>query len=107
MKTMNVIKNSVMVLVFIVTSVPVYAQDKKSGNVRFNIAGDLVSSYIWRGMYQSGAAIQPTLGLQVGRFSLTAWGSADFTGQGHKEADLTAAYSVGGFTLSLADYWWA
>ena len=30
MKTMNVIKNSVMVLVFIVTSVPVYAQDKKS-----------------------------------------------------------------------------
>lgn len=107
MKTMNVIKNSVMVLLFIVTSVPVYAQDKKSGNVRFNIAGDLVSSYIWRGMYQSGASIQPTLGLQVGRFSLTAWGSADFTGQGHKEADLTAAYSVGGFTLSLADYWWA
>lgn len=80
MKTMNVIKNSVMVLVFIVTSVPVYAQDKKSGNVRFNIAGDLVSSYIWRGMYQSGAAIQPTLGLQVGRFSADSLGKCRFYG---------------------------
>lgn len=80
------------------------AQNK---DIRFNVQGDLVSSYIWRGMYQSGAAIQPTLGISVKGFSLTAWGSVDFTGQGHKEADLTAAYSIKGFTVSLADYWWA
>ena len=29
---------------------------------QFNIQGDLVSSYVWRGMYQTGASIQPTLG---------------------------------------------
>lgn len=89
---------------WIATNTCVQAQEK---GVSFNVQGNLVSSYVWRGMYQSGAAIQPTLGLSAGGFSLTAWGSVDFTGQGHKEADLTAAYSVKGFTISLADYWWA
>lgn len=28
----------------------------------FTVQGDLVSSYVWRGMYQTGASIQPTLG---------------------------------------------
>ena len=26
----------------------------------FTVQGDLVSSYVWRGMYQTGASIQPT-----------------------------------------------
>lgn len=73
----------------------------------FNVQGDLVSSYVWRGMYQSGAAVQPTLGFSVAGFSLTAWGSVDFNGEGKKEADLTAAYSIAGLTVSLTDYWWA
>ena len=47
---------------------------------QFNVQGDLVSSYVWRGMYQTGASIQPTLGFSVGNFSLTAWGSTDFDG---------------------------
>ena len=39
----------------------------------FTIQGDLVSSYVWRGIYQGGAAsFQPTLGFSVGNFSLTA-----------------------------------
>ena len=81
--------------------------EKKKPSVDFTVQGDLVSSYIWRGMYQSGAAFQPTLGLGVGSFSLTTWGSVDFTGQGHKEADITAAYSFGDFTVSVSDLWWA
>ena len=33
----------------------------------FTIQGDLVSSYVWRGIYQGGAAsFQPTLGFSVG-----------------------------------------
>lgn len=80
------------------------AQDKGAG---FNVQGDIVSSYIWRGMYQSGAAVQPTLGMNIKGFSLTAWGSVDFNGEGKKEADITAAYSFKGLTVSLADYWWA
>ena len=82
-----------------------FAHNNRKAN--FTIQGDVVSSYIWRGMYQSGAAVQPTLGFSYGNFSLTAWGSVDITGEGHKEADITAAYSLGGLTISLADYWWA
>lgn len=82
---------------------------------QFNVQGDLVSSYVWRGMYQTGASIQPTLGFSAGGFSLTAWGSTDFdgtsasAGAAAKEIDLTAAYAFGnsGLTLSVADLWWA
>ena len=82
---------------------------------QFNVQGDLVSSYIWRGMYQTGVSIQPTLGFQAGGFSLTAWGSSDFDGTSSaagvaaKEIDLTAAYTFGetGLTVSVADLWWA
>lgn len=80
----------------------------------FTVQGDLVSSYVWRGMYQTGASIQPTLGFTIGGFSLTAWGSTDFDGcqasegRANKEIDLTCAYAFGstGLTLSVADLWW-
>lgn len=83
--------------------------------LNFNVSADLVSTYIWRGMYQTGASIQPTLGFTIQGFSLTAWGSTDFDGSSSsegaaaKEIDLTVAYSFGnsGLTLSVADLWWA
>lgn len=82
---------------------------------QFTVQGDLVSSYVWRGMYQTGASFQPTLGFGIGGFSLTAWGSTDFDGYraseglANKEIDLTAAYTFGetGLTVSVADLWWA
>lgn len=88
----------------------------------FTVQGDFVSSYVWRGMYQTGFSVQPTLGFNVGNFSLTAWGSTDLDGVSSvsiademgttypgKEFDLTAAYKFGeaGPTLSVTDYWWA
>ena len=46
----------------------------------FTIQGDFVSSYVWRGIYQGGAAsFQPTLGFSAGNFSLTAWGSTSLS----------------------------
>ena len=80
----------------------------------FTIQGDLVSSYVWRGFYQTGVSFQPTLGFGVGDFSLTAWGSTDFDGASSgegaaaKEIDLTAAYAFGesGLTFSVASLWW-
>lgn len=76
----------------------------------FKVQGDLVSSYVWRGFYQTGVSFQPTLGFGIGGFSLTAWGSTDFDGtsssdgEAAKEIDLTAAYTFGdsGLTLSAA-----
>ena len=48
----------------------------------FTIQGDFVSSYVWRGIYQGGAAsFQPTLGFSAGNFSLTAWGSTSLVKQ--------------------------
>ena len=90
------------------------AQDDESG-ATFNVQGDLVSSYIWRGMYQTGASFQPAFSFGIAGFSLTAWGSTDFDGYqaseglANKEIDLTAAYTFGnsGLTLSVADLWWA
>lgn len=34
----------------------------------FTVQGDLVSSYVWRGVYQTGASFQPTLGFSIGDF---------------------------------------
>ena len=90
--------------------------NKASAQVRFNVQGDLVSSYVWRGMYQTGASIQPTLSFSVENLSLTAWGSTDFDGyrngnipSANKELDLTLAYTFPklGLTVSVADMWWA
>lgn len=94
----------IIVFLFIATFL-CKAQDRNS--FKINTQGDVVSSYIWRGMYQSGAAVQPTLSIDSKHFSLTAWGSADITGQGHKETDITASYSIKRITLFLSDYWWA
>lgn len=102
----------------VASSTMVKAQDDDN-SLKFNASADVVSSYIWRGMYQTGASVQPTLGLSVGGFSFTAWGSTDFDGnvstaykdgiaRASKEIDLTAAYTFGnsGLTISIADLWW-
>ena len=34
----------------------------------FKVQGDLVSSYVWRGFYQTGVSFQPTLGFGIGAF---------------------------------------
>ena len=74
----------------------------------FTIQGDLVSSYVWRGFYQTGVSFQPTLGFGVGDFSLTAWGSTDFdgvsSGEGAaaKEIDLKSHETAHHFEAGLA-----
>lgn len=69
---------------------------------------DLVSSYIWRGVYQTGPAIQPSLALSYAGLSLTAWGSTDFDFDSPgKEFDLTLGYSYKGLSLAVTDYWWS
>ena len=60
------------------------------------------------GVYQigSGASVQPSLGLAYKGFSIGAWGSTSLR-EGFKELDLSAGYSVGGFSVGVTDYWWA
>ncbi|MCP9610698.1 hypothetical protein [Coprobacter tertius] len=93
-------------LCFCVSASATEIETEDNKGVNFNVAGDIVSSYVWRGQYQTGSSFQPTLGINVSGFSLTAWGSVDFTGKGAKEVDLTASYSIAGVTIGITDYWW-
>jgi Bacterial protein of unknown function (Gcw_chp). len=78
----------------------------KAQEVEFSLGADIVSSYVWRGAYQTSAAIQPAMGLSVSGFTLSAWGSVPFTG-GVKEVDFTASYEIAGLLFAINNYWWA
>ena len=69
--------------------------------VKFSGGTDLVSTYVWRGVRESGPAFQPSLTMSAGNFSATAWGSVDFD-SAYKEMDLTLAYALGPVTLSAS-----
>ncbi len=78
----------------------------KKSKVEFSTGADLVSSYVWRGTYCAGAAIQPGVSMSAGGFTLGAWGSADFL-DACLEMDLYAAYEFGfGLSLGLTDYYY-
>jgi hypothetical protein len=85
------------------------AQTGLVSKIDADLYGDAVSSYVWRGIKQTGFSIQPSLTFSLGDFSLGAWGSTDFNegaDQGFKEVDFTASYSVSDFTIAVTDYWW-
>lgn len=90
-------------LLGLLLSMSIFAQEE----AKFEItpSADLVSSYVWHGVYQAGVSIQPSLTLSYGGLSLTAWGSTDFSTIG-KEFDLTLGYEIGGFNIAFTDYWW-
>ena len=69
----NLLEKAVIFAVAGIMALSVEAQEEKG--VQFTVSGDFVSSYVWRGIYQGAqACVQPTLGLGLGGFSLTAWG---------------------------------
>lgn len=86
-------------------AVDVCAQEPQRG-VKISGGADIVSGYVWRGVWESGACIQPVMTLSAGNFSATAWGSVDFAATSYKEMDLTLAYALGPVTFSLADLYW-
>ena len=76
--------------------------DKK---LTVEVGADLVSTYVWRGMYQTGASIQPALSLSAYCVTIGAWGSTDFSTYA-KEVDFLLSYRVKGFSAGIAGYWW-
>lgn len=97
------LKTIIWTLTAVVAGLDLTAQQLK--HTQFSVSGDIVSSYVWRGAYNAGASIQPSLSVSRGGFSFTAWGSKEISGP-HKEIDLTAAYRFGKFGVVLTDYWW-
>lgn len=74
-------------------------------NVEVQVGTDFVSGYIWRGQNLGGASIQPSISLNYKGFSFEAWGSIGLSKDDGKELDLTIGYHVGGFRISVTDYW--
>ena len=72
-----------------------------------HIKGDIVSSYIWRGMDLGHVSVQPELSVGWKGLSLTAWGSVGLTHfkDDAREIDLTLAYETGGLSFGIVDYW--
>lgn len=83
------------------------AQEKEERSSPFDVGGDLVSSYIWRGTkYGTGPAIQPYLSFSVGGFEIGGWGNYCFTSNEGAEADIYASYSFDfGLSIGLTDYY--
>lgn len=77
-------------------------------NIETTISGDVVSSYIWRGLDAGSISLQPTLGIAYKGLSLTAWGSYGLTDPDDtKEFDLTLGYTIGGLNIGVTDYWFS
>ena len=76
--------------------------------IETSISGDVVSSYIWRGLDAGSVALQPTLGVGYKGLSLTAWGSYGLSNKDDtKEFDLTLGYTIGGLNIGVTDYWFS
>ncbi len=61
---------------------------------------DLVSKYMWRGMKNGNAAVQPYMGFQIENLTFTAWGSTEFKRK-NNEIDLIVEYEHRNWTFSL------
>lgn len=92
-------------LCLIISSVRIQAQEAQ--DAPFNVGGDLVSSYLWRGTkFGTGPAIQPYLELSLGNFAAGGWGSYCFTTNEAAEADLYLSYGFDfGLHIGFTDYY--
>jgi len=92
----------ILLVMGLVAGVTTHAQDK----IETTVCADVVNQYIWRGQDLGNVSVQPTLGIGIKGFSLSAWGSVGLSNPADtKEFDLTASYSVGGFNIGITDYW--
>lgn len=58
---------------------------------QFFIEADFVSKYMWRGLKCGNAAVQPTIGMELGGLTLSAWGSTQFKDK-NNEVNFTLTY---------------
>ena len=75
----------------------------RAQDVSISAGADIVSSYIWRGLYVGPASAQPSISLLAGDFKLGIWGSSSFEGT-WREFDLYVGYAMGNFSILVTDY---
>ena len=101
--TILTVTTAIMILTATLTA---NGQDENTDSkLTIDVEADLVSSYVWRGMYQTGASIQPTLSISAYGITIGAWGSTDFS-TFSKELDFYLSYQFKGLSVTISDYWW-
>jgi hypothetical protein len=108
MKTKLLSKKMIVLLMTVLLTVSLYAQEEEKKSP-FSLGADVVSSYVWRGSkIGTGPNIQPWLKFSTGGFTLGAWGSSSFHFDTDvAEMDLYTSYTFGfGLTLGLTDYYY-
>ena len=108
MKTALLSKNMFVLLMTLLISVSLYAQEEEKKSP-FSLGADVVSSYVWRGSkIGTGPNIQPWMKFSAGGFTLGAWGSSSFHFDTDvAEMDLYTSYTFGfGLTVGLTDYYY-
>ena len=102
------VKLAIAMAAFVAATVSSITEAKAQSEVEVDLGADLVSGYVWRGVYQagSGVSIQPSLGMSYKGLRIGAWGSTSLR-EGFKELDVTIGYEIGGFSVGVTDYWWA
>lgn len=106
MKLLRIRKTQFVILTIIFVGIcNIKAQEKV---VQFDVGADLVSNYIWRGSkFGTGPAIQPSVSLSAGAFTLGTWGSFGVTDNEAPEADLYFSYDFDfGLSLGMTDYYY-
>lgn len=86
--------------------VNIHTQEEEKSSP-FDIGGDLVSAYIWRGtQLGTGPAVQPYLSYSIGGFEIGGWGSYSFGASSFAEADIYLSYGFGfGLSIGVTDYY--
>jgi len=67
----RIIKSTSATLLGLVLIIPSLYEVQEHTPITFTTKADVASSYVWRGMYESGLSVQPTLSTTVNNFSLT------------------------------------
>lgn len=103
---MNTLKKFILICTIIGLYLPTMA-DEPEPSIDVSVGGDLVSSYIWRGVDCAGTSFQPSLSLGWKGLSLSGWGSVGIDKTDTKEFDLTLEYGIGGLSVSITDYYFS
>lgn len=102
MKHIN--KNSLIVALLAVLTTAYGQEEEDDGKLKIDAGADLVSSYVWRGLYQAGTSFQPSFSLSAKGFTFGSWASADFSAF-IKELDFYFSYEIKRFSIGIFDFW--
>jgi|GEM_PF-133546 len=100
----NFMKIKLILFSILLLNLNVKAQNDTS-KLSIDVTADMVSRFVWRGMPMSSSpAIQPSLSVAYGKFSIGTWASYTIAQEGLQEIDLFINYESEYFSLTLNDY---